>query len=80
MMIIELQTIELAAIPLRGMAGSVWSRLHGEREDICEALLNERERTPEADERRELLQARLQSIDDALDELMSTSASVAIRP
>ena len=67
----QFRTIELAAIPLGGMAGSVWTRLHGEREEVCEALLQERERTPEAAERRELLQARLRLIDDALDELMS---------
>jgi hypothetical protein len=67
----QVRTIELAAIPLGGMAGSVWNRLHGEREDVCEALLHERGGTPEATERRVLLQARLRTIDDALDELMS---------
>ena len=70
----EVRTIELAAIPFGGMAGSIWNRLHGEREEICEALLQERERTPEADDRREWLQERLRTIDDALDELMSGSA------
>jgi len=70
----EVRTVELAAIPLGGLAGSVWVRLHGEREDVCEALLKERQPTLEAALRRELLQARLQLIDDALDELMSSSA------
>jgi hypothetical protein len=69
----QVRNIELAAIPFGGMAGSVWNRLHGEREQVCEALLQERERTPEADDRRQLLQARLRTIDDALDELMSGS-------
>lgn len=64
--------------------GVVWHRLHSEREDICEALLKESPRneifTAEvsnvdamqaANWHRELLQARLRRVDDALDRLMS---------
>jgi RNA polymerase-binding transcription factor DksA len=69
--------------------GVVWNRLHSEREDICEALLREPvsgnvtntipERIANEDAvritnwHRELLQARLRKIDDALDRLMSGS-------
>ncbi len=62
--------------------GAVWNRLHSEREDICETLL--KDYSSEAQEQpakeagtanwhRELLQARLRKIDDALDRLMSGS-------
>jgi len=69
--------------------GLVWHRLHSEREDICEALLRESgpegvtgalppgmskeasERTPNW--HRQLLQARLRKVDDALDRLMAGS-------
>ena len=61
-------TITLAEIPLGGNDGFAWNRLHSEREDICESLLKE---NPE--ERKELLQARLRKVDDALDRLMSSS-------
>src|SRR6185295_13510090 len=65
--------------------GSVWNRLHSEREDICEALNKECAKNIETagatgksqvgDERNEnwhcdLLQARLRKVDDALDRLM----------
>jgi RNA polymerase-binding transcription factor DksA len=68
--------------------GLVWNRLHSEREAICEALLTEfrptsqvqfPEQTAAAEDtanvnwHRELLQARLRKIDDALDRLMSGS-------
>ncbi len=69
--------------------GLVWHRLHSEREDICEALLKEFRPSVEAQPgaqgmskedamrtanwHRELLQARLCKIDDALDRLMSGS-------
>lgn len=66
--------------------GVVWNRLHAEREDVCEALLKEfcpgakvrrrvRAMSHEhaANWHRELLQARLRKIDDALDRLMSGS-------
>ena len=68
--------------------GVVWHRLHSEREDICEALLKEsalgnetsgakRMRDEDASRaanwHRELLQARLRKVDDALDRLMAGS-------
>ena len=54
-----------------GKDGAVWNSLHAEREDICEALLA----PSQAHQRYELLQARLRSIDDALDRLMSKNES-----
>jgi RNA polymerase-binding transcription factor DksA len=66
--------------------GLVWNRLHSEREEICEALLkdfqpgaetvhpplmSQTEATRATYWHRELLQARLRKIDDALDRLMS---------
>ncbi len=65
----EERTIHLAEVPIGGKDGFVWNSLHGEREEICEALVKE-----EADGKRHLLQARLRSIDDALDRLMSGCA------
>lgn len=67
--------------------GAVWYRLHSEREDICEALLSEagfshenpaQAMSPEAalnpaNWHRELLQARLKKVDEALDRLMAGS-------
>lgn len=64
----EERTIRLAEIPIGGKDGFVWNRLHGEREDLCEALIKE-----ETEFKRLLLQARLRNIDDALDRLMSGS-------
>ena len=66
----------------------VWGQLHGEREDVCAALLAEgrpvsdttaglqeteplEETAREEWKHRELLQARLRLIDDALDRLMA---------
>ena len=66
----ENRIIRLAEIPIGGKDGAIWNRLHGEREDICEALLK---RPAPASDAQELLQARLRSIDDALDRLMSGS-------
>ena len=63
----EEHTIHLAEIPLGGKEGFMWNRLHGEREEICEALAKD------SPERKEMLQARLRKIDDALDRLMSGS-------
>lgn len=63
----ENRTIHLVEIPIGGKDGFNWNRLHGEREDICEALSKEG-----ADERKKLLQSRLRKVDDALDRLMST--------
>lgn len=64
----ENRTIKLVEIPIGGKGGFTWNRLHGEREDICEALL-----TDGVDDRKESLQARLRKVDDALDRLMSGS-------
>lgn len=61
-------TVRLAEIPLGGHDGFAWNRLHSEREDICEALLKEDLKEP-----KELLEARLRKVDDALDRLMSSS-------
>ena len=62
----EERTIHLIEVPIGGKDGYVWNRLHGEREDLCEALVKE-----ETEGKRHLLQARLRRIDDALDRLMS---------
>jgi RNA polymerase-binding transcription factor DksA len=70
------RTIPLAEIPIGGKGGAVWNRLHGEREDICEALLQHSEPTSQAHYRQELLQTRLRSIDDALDRLISGSYGI----
>jgi RNA polymerase-binding transcription factor DksA len=67
--------------------GSVWHRLHAEREDICETLLREPLPDVRSDDteitaedgvsprawHRELLEWRLRKVDDALDRLMSGS-------
>jgi DksA/TraR C4-type zinc finger protein len=60
-------TIHLVDIPIGGKEGFLWNRLHGEREEICEALLKESEGN------KELLQSRLRKLDDALDRVMSGS-------
>jgi hypothetical protein len=67
----ENRTIQLAEIPMGGKGGFVWNRLHGEREEICETLVNFS--GPDSDVYRELLQARLRKVDDALDRLISGS-------
>ena len=67
----ENRTINLVEIPIGGEGGFIWNRLHGEREDICEALLNDTGTYFE--ERQHVLQARLRKVDDALDRLMSGS-------
>ena len=64
----EERTIHLVEVPIGGKDGFVWNRLHGEREEICEALLKEA-----TDRRREIMQSRLRKLDDALDRLMSGS-------
>jgi len=70
--------------------GLVWHRLHSEREDICEDLLQDcgvgvkqhmQGASPEVIARtaiwhREILQSRLRKIDDALDRLMSGSYGI----
>lgn len=69
----ENRTIQLAAIPIGGKDGFFWNRLHGEREDICEALLKHPESSFQPLQSQQLLQARLRRVDDALDRLMSGS-------
>jgi Prokaryotic dksA/traR C4-type zinc finger len=64
----EEHTIHLVDIPIGGKEGYVWNRLHGQREEICEALAKE-----ESEGRRKSLQTRLRKVDDALDRLMSGS-------
>jgi hypothetical protein len=65
------RTIQLVEIPIGGKGGSVWNRLHAERESICELLL--KNSYVVSDGRKQLLQSRLRKIDDALDRLMSGS-------
>ena len=78
--------IHLIEIPVGGNGGLVWNSLHSEREEVCEAMLKDSGPVAEADGEadrpcdvsttnwhRELLQARLRKIDDALDRLMSGS-------
>jgi hypothetical protein len=72
----ENRTIHLVDIPIGGKGGFVWNRLHGEREDLCEALLKDPEPMSQAAQRRYLLQGRLRRIDDALDRLMSGSYGI----
>ena len=67
----ENRTIRLVEIPIGAKDGFIWNRLHGEREDVCEALL--KDSGPFLEEHREVLQKRLRKIDDALDRLMSGS-------
>jgi hypothetical protein len=72
----ENRTIQLAAIPIGGKGGFVWNRLHGEREDVCEALLKDPQSSSQPLQSQQLLQARLRRIDDALDRLMSGSYGI----
>src|SRR5215216_6792221 len=64
----EERTIHLVEVPIGGKDGFVWNRLHGEREEICEALLKEATYVD-----RQILQTRLRKVDDALDRLMTGS-------
>lgn len=73
----EERTIHLVEIPIGGKGGFIWNRLHGEREDICEALLKDSE--PFFEERQHVLQARLRKVDDALDRLLSGSYGICSR-
>ena len=54
----EEHTIHLLEIPIGGKEGFVWNRLHGQREEICEALAKD-----ENEGRRRILQTRLLKID-----------------
>ncbi|HKO62618.1 MAG TPA: TraR/DksA C4-type zinc finger protein [Pyrinomonadaceae bacterium] len=68
--------------PVKRNGGGLWQRLRSEREDICDALLTDSAAGHEvptedamqaANWHRELLQARLRKVDDALDRLMAGS-------
>jgi|SRR5687768_2874401 len=74
----ENRTIHLIDVPIGGEAGFMWNRLHGEREEICRALLNTHGVV--TDEKRQRLQARLRGIDDALDRLMSKADGIPVTP
>lgn len=65
------RTIQLMEIPIGGKDGFIWNRLHSEREDTCETL--PRLSGANCGVYRELLQARLRLIDQALDRLMAGS-------
>lgn len=64
----EERTIHLMEIPIGGKDGTLWNRLHSEREEICEALLKEA-----TEGCRRMMQTRLRKVDDALDRLMAGS-------
>jgi RNA polymerase-binding transcription factor DksA len=70
----ENQTIQLVEIPIGEQDGTIWNRLHAEREDTCETLA--RMSGANCGIYRELLQARLRKLDDALDDLMAGSYGV----
>ena len=67
----ESHTIHLVEIPIGGKGGFIWNRLHGEREEICEALL--KDSGSFLREQQQARQTRLRKVDDALDRLMSGS-------
>ena len=67
----ENRTSQLVEISIGEKDGLIWRRLHEEREEICETLVGIS--GCNSDISRELLQARLGRIDDALDRLMSGS-------
>ena len=71
---IENRISNLAEVPLGGRDGAIWLDLHGEREAICEALLQPSQRTSQGLLREEQLQERLRRIDNALDRLMAVPA------
>jgi hypothetical protein len=37
----EQRNIHLIEVPIGGIEGFMWNRLHGEREEICERLLKD---------------------------------------
>ena len=83
----ENQNIHKTESPVQTRGGMVWNRLHSELEEVCEELLKESPPDSEATTlesrvgqralneawHRELLQARLRKLDDALDRLMTGS-------
>ncbi|HJY28040.1 MAG TPA: TraR/DksA C4-type zinc finger protein [Pyrinomonadaceae bacterium] len=70
----ENSTIQLVEIPMGGKGGFIWNRLHDLREEICETLIGISGANFEVT--RELLQARLRKVDNALDRLMSGSYGI----
>jgi RNA polymerase-binding transcription factor DksA len=82
------QSIRIFNNPVERSGGADWYRLHAERENVCEALLKEyrpslenqpplglsqEDITRAENWHRDLLEARLRKIDDALDRLMAGS-------
>jgi RNA polymerase-binding transcription factor DksA len=77
--------IRVVENPIERHDGLVWNKLHSEREDVCEELLkegiaNHKLREQELSGQRQtetwhkdLLQARLRKIDEALNRLMTGS-------
>ena len=62
----EERTIRLVEVPIGGVEGFMWNRLHGEREELCERLLKD-----DSEDHRKILQTRLRKVDDALDRLIA---------
>ena len=62
----EERNIRLIDVPIGGMEGFMWNRLHGEREELCEEILKD-----DTEDHRKILQTRLRKVDDALDRLMA---------
>ena len=73
-MLSDNRTILLAEIPFAGHGGFIWNRLHEEREELCEAMVTNSEKTATCNI--DLLQARLRKVDDALDRVMSGSYGI----
>ena len=73
----EYQNIHLLDVPVDSKQGSVWNRLHEEREEITEALVKSTVRP--AAQRKDVLEARLNSIDEALDRVMAGSYGICAR-
>jgi len=79
--------VQLTEIPFGGKDGLRWNSLHSEREEICETIAKEKSITTPSSTNtqpsndlnstenwhRELLQARLKKLDEALDRVMSGS-------
>jgi len=63
---LEQRTIHLIEVPIGGIEGFMWNRLHGEREELCEQLLKN-----DTEDHRKILQTRLRKVDDALDRLIA---------
>lgn len=72
------ERIRLTEVPVAGNSGLAWNRLHAEREEIREAMLNDEGRTDRktAVWHLGLLQSRLRDIDRSIDRLMSGSYGI----